>query len=289
MAGRVAGHLRAPVSVRQRLLECPSPGRRLALLTRILGGEIARLSERVRPARPEPAACGTGDFQSAAAPRGEEPRRGDELAELAASIEAAGLPEAVAERARRELERLGRTSSFSPEAAVSRHYLEWLNDLPWHRASADCVDLARARRILDEDHFGLDRVKERILELISVIRLCGEARGPILCLAGPPGVGKTSLGRSVARALGRRFARVSLGGVSDEAEIRGHRRTYVGSLPGRILQGMRRAGVVNPVFLLDEIDKLGRDHRGDPAAALLEVLDPEQNGAFNDHYLEVDY
>jgi ATP-dependent Lon protease len=180
-------------------------------------------------------------------------------------------------------------SPLSPEATVARGFLDWINLLPWTERTEDVLDVEHARRVLDEDHFGLEEVKDRILDFIAVLALVKKLDGPILCLVGPPGVGKTSLGRSIARALGRRFARMSLGGVRDEAEIRGHRRTYIGAMPGRLLQAMRRAEVVNPVILLDEVDKLGQDYRGDPAAALLEVLDPQQNRAFNDHYLEVDY
>jgi ATP-dependent Lon protease len=199
------------------------------------------------------------------------------------------MPEAVKVRARREARRLRRLSPLAPEAGVVRSYVEWILALPWTERTDDVVDVAHARRVLDEDHHGLEDVKDRILDYISVLSLVERVDGPILCLVGPPGVGKTSLGRSIARALGRKFVRMSLGGVRDEAEIRGHRRTYVGAMPGRILQAMRRAESVNPVVLLDEIDKLGQDYRGDPSAALLEVLDPEQNRAFNDHYLEVDY
>jgi ATP-dependent Lon protease len=214
---------------------------------------------------------------------------GDDLDDLAQSIEQKGFPEPVLDRARREVRRLRRMSPLAPEATVARNYLDWLLALPWTERTEDVLDIAHAREVLEADHYGLEEVKDRILDFIAVIRQVGKTEGPILCLVGPPGVGKTSLGRSIARAIGRKFVRMSLGGVRDEAEIRGHRRTYIGSLPGRIVQSMRRAGVVNPVLLLDEVDKLGADYRGDPSAALLEVLDPEQNRAFNDHYLEVDY
>ena len=214
---------------------------------------------------------------------------GDDLGEVEAEITKRGLPEPVAARARRELRKLRRTAPMSPETTVGRNYLDWLLSLPWTARTDDVLDVEHARTVLDQDHYGLEDVKDRILDYIAVLALVGRLEGPILCLVGPPGVGKTSLGQSVARALGRRFVRMSLGGVRDEAEIRGHRRTYIGALPGRIIQAMKRAEVVNPVILLDEIDKLGADYRGDPAAALLEVLDPEQNRAFNDHYLELDY
>jgi ATP-dependent Lon protease len=214
---------------------------------------------------------------------------GDDGDDLAAALEAKGLPEPVGVRARRELRRLRKLAAMSPEAGVVRTYLDWIVALPWQERTDDVLDVAHARRVLDEDHYGLEDVKERILDYIGVLSLVNRLDGPILCLVGPPGVGKTSLGRSIARAMGRRFVRMSLGGVRDEAEIRGHRRTYIGAMPGRVIQSMRRAEVVNPVILLDEIDKLGNDYRGDPSAALLEVLDPEQNKTFSDHYLEIDY
>jgi ATP-dependent Lon protease len=291
----IAAHLAVRVEVRQELLAAPTVPALLEAMNQVHISETEllrlerKLDEEVRGSLFQNQREFYLQEQLKAIHRELGQDEGDDVMELEQRIEARKLPESIKTRTIREVRKLRRMSPLSPESTVTRNFVDWVLGLPWTERTDDILDVAHARRILDEDHYGLEEVKDRILDYIGVLSLVERMEGPILCLVGPPGTGKTSLGRSIARALGRRFVRMSLGGVRDEAEIRGHRRTYIGSMPGRVIQAMRRAEVVNPVILLDEIDKLGSDYRGDPSAALLEVLDPEQNRAFNDHYLEVDY
>jgi len=291
----MAGHFLIPVADRQILLECESDHEIYGKLHEYLSREmeILQIEERLDEEIRRQLDSDRRQFylqEQLRAINKELGEAGDsEWTELAAQIEAAGLPEAARERVDREMGRLRKLNAVAPEASVIRTYLDWIVHLPWSARSDDNLDVSHASVLLDEAHFGLTEVKERILDHIAVLSLVGELQGPILCLVGPPGVGKTSLGRSIGEALNREFVRVSLGGIRDEAEIRGHRRTYVGALPGRVIQGMRRSGTRNPVFLLDEVDKMARDFHGDPGSALLEVLDPEQNRTFTDHYLELDF
>jgi ATP-dependent Lon protease len=297
LADTIAHFLPLKFDAKQEILETLDVKARLDTLVRILRREldVIEVQQRIRD-RVEKE---MGDTQREYYLReqlkiiqrelGERDERLSEVEEYREKIAQAGLPEEVAERAYKEVERLEKMPFASPEGSVIRTYLDTIVSLPWSVRTDDQMDIQDASHILDEDHYGLKKVKERVLEFLSVRKLSGSLKGPILCFVGPPGVGKTSLGRSIARALGRKFVRISLGGVRDEAEIRGHRRTYVGALPGRIIQGLRQAGSKNPVFMLDEIDKLGYDFRGDPTSALLEALDPEQNERFSDHYLEVPF
>ncbi|HZI99629.1 MAG TPA: endopeptidase La [Gemmatimonadaceae bacterium] len=291
----VAAHIAVKFDVRQKLLETRSLKDLLESLSRTLGAEneLLRLERKIDDDVRGALFQNQREFYLQEQLRaihkelGEDD--GDDFGDLEALVTKKPMPELVKTRAYRELRKLRRMSPMSPEFTVSRNFIDWIVALPWEERTEEVLDVQHARVILDEDHYGLEEVKDRILDFIAVMALVGHVEGQILCLVGPPGVGKTSLGRSIARALGRKFIRMALGGVRDEAEIRGHRRTYIGSMPGRIIQAMRRAEVVNPVILLDEVDKLGQDYRGDPASALLEVLDPEQNTTFNDNYLEVDY
>ena len=293
----VGANLGLSVADRQELLEEPDVQKRLERLSAHLAREavVRRVEEDIRDQVQAELSRSQREYvlreQARAIRRqlgeGETPE--EQVEELKRKLDEAGVPDDVREQAEREIGRLAALPPGAVEAGSLRNYLDWIVDLPWSRETEDSLEVPRAREILEEDHYDLEKVKERILEYIAVLKLKRDMRGPILCFVGPPGTGKTSLGRSIARAVGREFARISLGGVRDEAEIRGHRRTYVGALPGRIVQTLRRVGTKNPVVMLDELDKLGTDWRGDPASALLEVLDPEQNVAFSDHYLEVPF
>jgi len=298
LADHIAWHLPGVrLETKQDLLETLEPAKRLENLGKLLvkESEILEIQKNIRNRVEKEMGDNQREFllreqmKAIQQELGERDEKGSEVDEYRAKIADAGMPEAVLERANKELERLERMPYAAPDGVVVRNYLDWLVALPWSKKSDERLDLAEAASILDEDHFGLHKVKDRVLEFLSVRKLTGTLKGPIICFLGPPGVGKTSLGKSIARALGREFVRISLGGVRDEAEIRGHRRTYMGALPGRIIQGLKTAGTRNPVFMLDEIDKLSSDFRGDPSSALLEALDPEQNNEFSDHYLEAPF
>ncbi len=297
LADMIVPHLPLRTEVKQEMLEAVVVEERLEKLNLILEREIEVLNvqHNIR-SRVEKE---MGDTQREYILReqlkaiqqelGESDGRSSEVEDYRAKIAEARMPEAVQEKSLKELDRLDKMMFASPEATIIRNYLDWLISLPWNRQSDESLDVDEAANVLNEDHYGLEKVKERIVEFLAVRKLAGALKGPILCFVGPPGVGKTSIGKSIARALGRKFYRMSLGGVRDEAEIRGHRRTYVGAMPGRIIQGIKQADTRNPVFMLDEIDKIGADFRGDPSAALLEALDPEQNDSFSDHFLDVPF
>lgn len=298
LADLIATNLRLKVKDAQELLECVDPVQRLRSVNNLLAkeAEVASMQAQIQESAREGMDKAQRDYylrEQLKAIRkelgDESPSEEEEMDELAEALKKAKLPEEVHTEAFKQLRRLATMHAESSEASVLRTYLEWIADLPWSKLSKDRLDITKASKILDDDHYGLEKVKDRILEFLSVRKLNPKSKSPILCFVGPPGVGKTSLGRSIARSMGRKFERMSLGGMRDEAEIRGHRRTYVGALPGRIIQGLKHAGTRNPVIMLDEVDKLGNDFRGDPSSALLEVLDPEQNATFSDHYLNLPF
>ena len=297
LADTVAGHLHVPIADKQDVLEILDPVRRLEHLLVLLEQEIeilqieGRIRSRVKSQmeRSQKEYYLNEQMRAIQKELGEQDEFKQEILEFEGQIQKKRMSKEAAEKATAELRKLKMMSPMSAEATVVRNYIEWLLSLPWQKGTRDRHDLLSAEEILEADHYGLEKVKERVLEYLAVQALVKQIKGPILCLVGPPGVGKTSLGQSIAKALQRKFVRVSLGGVRDEAEIRGHRRTYIGAMPGKIIQGLRKAGVKNPVFMLDEIDKMSTDFRGDPSSALLEVLDPEQNSSFVDHFLDIDY
>ena len=297
IADNIASNLNIQIFEKQELLEIIDLRKRLEKINELLDKEISVISveKKIRGRVKNQMEKTQREYylneqlKAIQKELGEIDEGKDEIAGLNKSILKAKMPKLVQEKCMAELKKLKSMSPMSAEATVVRNYLDWMTELPWSNKSKVNNDLNNAQKILDEDHFGLEKVKERIIEFLAVQKRIQKLKGPILCLVGPPGVGKTSLGKSIAKATGRKFIRISLGGIRDEAEIRGHRRTYIGSLPGKIIQMMKKAGTKNPLFLLDEIDKVGNDYRGDPSSALLEALDPEQNKEFNDHYLEVDY
>src|SRR5213080_4643736 len=297
LADTIMAHLGIKLEDKQTLLEITNPSERLEKVLGFMRSEIEilevekRIRTRVKKQMEKTQKEYYLNEQMRAIQKelGEKDEFKNEIQELEEKIKQKKMSAEAREKAEKELKKLKMMSPMSAEATVVRNYIDWLISLPWHEYTEDKLDIKEAEKVLEDDHYGLEKVKQRILEYLAVQSLVGHTKGPILCLVGPPGVGKTSLGKSIARATGRKFVRVSLGGVRDEAEIRGHRRTYIGALPGKVIQSMKRAGSGNPVFLLDEVDKMSTDFRGDPSSALLEVLDPEQNSTFNDHYLDVDY
>ncbi|MCD6281930.1 MAG: endopeptidase La [Deltaproteobacteria bacterium] len=297
LADLVASNLRLKVEESQQVLEIFDPVERLKHVNSLLAREmtLSEVQAKIQSQAKEEMNKTQREYflreqlRAIQQELGEIDEKGKEIEEYKARIEKAGMPEEVRKEAEKQLDRLGMMHQDSAEANVIRTYLDWMVDLPWSYSTEDNLDIKAAARVLNEDHYGLEKVKERILEYLAVRKLNPEKKGAILCFVGPPGVGKTSLGRSIARALGRKFYRLSIGGVRDEAEIRGHRRTYIGAMPGRIVQGIKNAGSNNPIFMIDEVDKIGSDFRGDPSSALLEVLDPEQNFSFQDHYLNVPF
>jgi len=297
LADTIVAHLNLKLEDKQEILEIENPARRLEKLYELMQAEIEilqvekKIRSRVKKQMERTQKEYYLNEQMRAIQRelGEKDDLRGEYQEFEEKLKKKKLSPEALDKVQRELKKFKLMSPMSAEATVVRNYIDWILSLPWDEVTEDKIDITEAEKVLDEDHFGMEKVKQRIVEYLAVQKLAGKLRGPILCLVGPPGVGKTSLGKSVARAMGRKFVRISLGGVRDEAEIRGHRRTYIGALPGKILQGMRRAGTNNPVFMLDEIDKMSSDFRGDPSAALMEVLDPEQNFMFQDHYLDLDY
>jgi ATP-dependent Lon protease len=295
LADLVAGTMDLKPAEKQEVLETLDVSRRLDRVLWLLAYriEVLRLSRDIGQQTQEAMGARQREYllreqlRAIQKELGEADEKSGEIAELSKAIEEARMPEEVEQQARKELSRLERMPEASGEYSMVRAYIDWLVALPWSKSSEDSIDIAKARQVLDEDHYGLDKIKRRILEYLAIRKLRPDGKSPILCFVGPPGVGKTSLGQSIARATGRKFVRISLGGVHDEAEIRGHRRTYIGALPGNIVQALRKAGTNNPIFMLDEIDKLGRGIQGDPSSAMLEVLDPEQNSTFRDNYLGV--
>ncbi|SDZ05097.1 ATP-dependent Lon protease [Evansella caseinilytica] len=297
LADIIASHLPLKIIQKQEVLETIAVNGRLMKILEILSNEKEvlglekKIGQRVKKSmeKTQKEYYLREQMKAIQKELGDKEGKEGEIENLREKIAEANMPESVEEKAVKELARYEKMPASSAESSVIRNYIEWLVQIPWHKETEDLLDIHRSEKILDDDHYGLEKVKERVLEYLAVQQLTKELKGPILCLAGPPGVGKTSLARSIARSLGRKFVRMSLGGVRDEAEIRGHRRTYVGAMPGRIIQSMKKAGTINPVILLDEIDKMASDFRGDPSAAMLEVLDPEQNNSFSDHYIEEPY